>query len=400
MRRGITGGAAVVAAAAAAVSVTAGLTARADEPPALPGPAAEQVLLPAPDPAAPTARGVFVRDPEGQILDLAAAGHLVGWTVRTPAAPLIADDGDRRFTMPTGSAVIVADERGGPALRIDYPGMGISDIKMLAAGPGGPAAPQLAVVSCSSAKASSCRAELLTLTPAAPVSVVERTTGTLADVAEWTSGGKRLIIKRRTNPARAASCKAPVRLADMATGKTRRLPDVPLRDEDHPRCRGVSTGWIAGRFALIEVLRLDPEYSIDADYVYALDLTAKGKQRRWRLIDQTGSYTDGSGANWSIGPAINGETLYWERVDSESTSAYRLTRWQLPAALLPGAAGRRGRSAGEPVSPDGANPCAIAATDDAIYELSNPRCAVVTTDDSAPSEIRRVANPAFKTGER
>jgi hypothetical protein len=30
-------------------------------------------------------RGVFIKDPEGQVERIAASGHLVAWSVRTPA---------------------------------------------------------------------------------------------------------------------------------------------------------------------------------------------------------------------------------------------------------------------------------------------------------------------------
>src|SRR4051812_31617812 len=134
---------------AVAVMVTGGVLAGAadDGGPSPAGrrpPASEHVV---PD---PTQRGVFVDDPKGQIERIAAIGHLVAWSVRTPADRLWEEpDPDsyyypvRPLVLPARSRVVVADERGGQRLRLDLGKQWVNRLRMLR-GPGGDAEPQLA----------------------------------------------------------------------------------------------------------------------------------------------------------------------------------------------------------------------------------------------------------------
>ena len=49
----------------------------------------------------------------------------------------------------------------------------------------------------------------------------------------------------------------------------------------------------------------------------------------------------------------------------------------------------------EPIAPDAGQVCDIAATDNAIYELANSRCALDYVDGRS-GEIRRIVNPPFR----
>src|SRR3954453_4878693 len=81
------------------------------------------------------ANGVFLRDPAGKVETLAAGDHLVAWTERTPpdrtnerAVPLV---------WPTATVVVVADERGGPRLRVNLGARWVEGMRMLHSADGG-----------------------------------------------------------------------------------------------------------------------------------------------------------------------------------------------------------------------------------------------------------------------
>src|SRR3954452_8790836 len=122
-------------------------------------------------PAAPRkpANGVFLRDQAGKVEALAAGDHLVAWTERTP--PDRTDHRSLPLVWPTATVVVVADERGGPRLRVNLGARWVKRMRMLHSADG---ALQLAVHSCGARRAASCTDELWTLTGAAPVKVTAR----------------------------------------------------------------------------------------------------------------------------------------------------------------------------------------------------------------------------------
>ena len=212
-------------------------------------PPAEHPLLGPPDPAAPTRRGVFLKDPKGHVERIAAGGHLVAWSVRTPADKLAGDDDDVRGEvppkrMPTSTKVVIVDERAGAPITVDLGRRWVSQLRMVR-GPGGPAEPQLAVESCGKRVSSSCTVELLTLSPSAPLQVTARRGG--ADAAAAIAGsldsGRRLQVR----PRKGRSCAARISVREH-DGIERRLPRLPtnggayrLDDLDTSRSTGVAS---------------------------------------------------------------------------------------------------------------------------------------------------------------
>jgi hypothetical protein len=357
-------------------------------------PPAEHPLLGAPDPAGPTARGVFLNDPDGQVETIAAGGHLVAWTVRTPADEPPADDdgipyGRAPKRLPTSTKIVIADERGGTPITVDVGPRWVSRMRMLR-GPGGPAEPQLAVESCASRSRSTCTAELLTLTPAAPVQVTTRTGGPDASAAANGSldSGRRLEVKSR----KRRSCTPRLSVREQAGGPARTLPRLPAHDNLYTRCNELTDTLIFGNYAFAWVRRSAPRYEFDADFVYAIDFTA-GASARWREIYRPYRYTDGS-AGFALGPAMTDRALFWEESEEEDLM-YSLQQVALPRDVRKKPTAKTPVSA-EPIAPNTRNACDIAATDDAIYELANPRCTIGYGDGTTGGEIRRVVNPRFR----
>ncbi|WP_147447712.1 hypothetical protein [Solirubrobacter pauli] len=307
------------------------------------------VTAPAKDP------DLFLDDPQGQVERIAAGGRLVAWSVRTPA-DRVAINRDEvgelpPLTMPKTSQVMVADERGGARLTVELGHRWVSRLRMLR-GPGGPAEPQLAITSCPERDVSSCRDELLTLTPGAPLKVTRRTRGAQAAAAAAGTVDR----GRRVRPVGKTRGRCAVRLrVDQPDGRSRTLPRLPARDRRYERCGGL-VGWaIAGDHVYATVDREDPEYDFTADFVYAIDFTAPATAR-WREIARPYRYTPGSYA-LALGPAITDEGQYWLDLDTERER------------------------------PE--NACAIAATDTRVYRLDNTRCATFYGD--APGGAIRIS---------
>ena len=356
-------------------------------------PPTERPLLGPPDPAGPTERGVFLKDPDGQVEAIAAGGHLVAWTVRTPADAIPVDENERgpegRPTrLPTSTKIVIADERGGAPITVSLGRRWVSRLRMVR-GAGGPAEPQLALESCASRARSSCEAELLTLTPAAPLKVTARSGGPDASAAVdgFLDSGRRLDVAAR----KRRSCAARLSVRETETGRARALPPLPKRDRTYTRCDGLIRRLIFGNYAFAWVKRTAPRNDFEAHFVYGIDITA-GPSARWRQVYRDYRYTPGS-VGFAIGPAATDSALYWEETDSEAESTYSLEQVALPRDV------QRDRSADtpsvEPIAPGAGDTCDIAATDDAIYELANPRC-TIWYGQGKSGDIRRIVNPGFQ----
>ncbi len=377
--------------AVAAVAIGGGLQAVAQD---MPLPTTQQVLLGAPDPAGPTARGVFLRDPDGQVERLAAVGHLVAWSVRTPADPLALSSDRRPVTFPTGSQVVIADERGGATLAVDFPGRWVHGLQAFR-GPGGASEPRFAVESCTSKLDASCSVEVLALSPDAPLVLHSRTHDLLSNAAYAgrIDSGRRLVIGKRKGKGKGKhkACLPRLSVRTLGTSDERVLPPLPTRDESYPACDGIWAPFIYGRYAFASVWRSERKYDLTAEYVYGIDLSRAVP--RWYLIHVPTTISGGS-AGFAVGPAVTDHSVTWESLDSEGPSAYSLDQVDLPAGVQPAPKVPKPSPGLSPVAPEGKDGCAIAATDDAIYELANPRCAKAwPTSRSTGGEIRRVVHP-------
>lgn len=353
-------------------------------------PPAERPLLGPPDPAGPTTRGIFLEDPGGQVETIAAGGRLVAWTVRTPADALPGDGDDPPFgqppkRLPVSTKVVIADERGGTPITIGLGRRWVSRMRMVR-GAGGPAEPQLAVESCRSRARSSCKAQLLTLTAAAPLKVKARSGGrdAAAAVDGFLDSGRRIEVASR----RRGSCAARLRVRGKDGGRV--LPPLPQRERTYTRCEGLTDRLIFGDYAFATVRRSAPRRHFEADFFYGIDLSA-GRAARWREVQRPYRYSDGS-AGFAIGPAMTDRALYWEESEEEDLM-YSLTQVALPRDLRQVPTAETPTTA-EPVAPGTRNACDIAATDAAIYELANPRC-TIGYGEGTSGEIRRVVNPTF-----
>lgn len=356
----------------------------------LPLPATEQVLLGAPDPAGPTSRGVFLADPQGQIEHLVGIGHLVAWTVRTPAdtsSPAAPTD---PRTLPATSRVVIVDERGGAPLTVDYAGRWIHSLHPFR-GPAGAADPRLAVRSCRGRKASGCKVEVLTLTPNAPVTLKSRSSDRLAAAANQgrIDSGQRLVLSTPARRGKRRACLPRLSIRTLDAAGTRNLPKLP-GNPDYPTCNGVTKAFLHGRYVFAEVSRLDLDYGVGARFLYGFDLGGGGAAR-WHQVQKTASVTEFTDA-LAIGPGVTDSALFFETyfADDEGTTV-GLTKVELPLDV------QRTRTKSDTVSSDpisfaNRGACTIAATDDAIYELTNPRCSY---GPGVAGEIRRVVNPEF-----
>lgn len=354
-------------------------------------PATERVLLGAPEPGR-TERGVFLADLQGQVDELAAGGRLVAWTVRTPADRLDEEARRRPVRLPATTRIVVVDERGGAPLRIDVERPWVRALRMIR-GPRGAAEPQLAVRSCTTRRRESCRDELLTLTPQAPLKVVARTSGADAEAAVegGLDSGRRLDVAG-LRPGKRPPCTATITVREPGAGAPRRLPPLPKTDRNYPRCDGVTDRLVTGSFVFVTVHRTDPKHSFEAELVHAIDLS-EGTSARWRVVQTPFRATDAS-TGFALGPAVTDGALVWEELDEEGVTGFSLERVALPDAVRrPPAADTPTTS--EPVAPGRPNACAIAATDAAIYELGNPRCTFGLAE-SGSAEIRRVVRPPFR----
>ena len=154
--------------------------------------------------------------------------------------------------------IVIADERGGTPITVDVGPRWVSRMRMLR-GPGGPAEPQLAVESCASRSRSTCTAELLTLTPAAPVQVTARTGGPDASAAANGSldSGRRLEVKSR----KRRSCTPRLSVREQAGGPARTLPRLPVHDNLYTRCNELTDTLVFGNYAFAWVRRSAPRHT-------------------------------------------------------------------------------------------------------------------------------------------
>jgi hypothetical protein len=357
-----------------------------------PAPPAEHPLLGAPDPAKPTERGVFIKDPEGQVERIAAGGHLVAWSVRTPA-DTIRESTDEYgqlppVRLPASSKLVIVDERGGSPLTVDLGSRWVSRLRMIR-GAGGPAEPQLAIETCPTREESSCESELLTLTPDAPIKVTARHGGAdaAAAVEGYLDSGRHLDVAAK----QSKSCRPRLSIRD-SRGASRTLPRLGKRHRTYPRCKGLVHRFIFGNYAFVTVRREDPKHDFTADFLYGIDLT-KGAEARWRSIYAPYSYSPGS-VGLALGPGVTDRALYWETTDGETELTYSLDQVVLPRDIerYPG---RNTPTTTDPIAPNSADACDIVATDSAIYELANPRCSSFPGRGTG-GEIRRLVNPKFR----
>jgi hypothetical protein len=238
------------------------------------------------------------------------------------------------------------------------------------------------VESCTGRKRASCSADLLTLTTVAPPTVAARTRGADARAAVLgeLDGGRRVVAPTR---ARRRGCDA--RLTVRAPGaRPLRLPRLSKRDATYKRCGGLNDWWIFGTHVFATVSRSAPKLHFDADFLYGLDLSG-GSAARWRELYRPYRSTDGS-VGLTAGPATTDGALFYEELDHETEAPYWLSRITLPGGAL--------GVTDAPIAPGATGTCHIAATDAAVYELSNPRCAVFQGTGEA-GQINRIVNPAF-----
>jgi hypothetical protein len=354
-------------------------------------PPTEHPLLSAPDPAKPTERGAFLNDPKGQVERIAAGGHLIAWSVRTPADTIRESGGEfgqlPPVRMPTSSKLVIVDERGGTPLTVELGRRWVSKLRMIRGG-GGPAEPQLAIKTCPTRKESGCRAELLSVTPDAPLKVTARIGG--ADAAAAVHGyldtGRRLEVAANQR----TSCRPRLTVRDR-NGAVLTLPRLPERSGSYPRCRGLVGRFIFGNYAFITVQRENPKLDFTADTVYGIDLT-KGSNARWRAVYAPYRVTPGS-AGVALGPGVTDRALYWEETDDSTELTYSLNQVALPRDIERDPT-RDTPTTSDPIAPDSADACDVAATDSAIYELDNPRCSIFPGHQAAGA-IRRIVNPSF-----
>jgi hypothetical protein len=351
----------------------------------------EHPLLSAPDPAKPTERGVFLDDPKGQVERIAAGGHLIAWSVRTPADPLresAAELGELPpVRMPTSSKLVIVDERGGAPLTVELGRRWVSQLRMIRGG-GGPAEPQLAIKTCPTRKESGCRAELLTLTPDVPLKVSARNgADAAAAVNGYLDSGRRLELAANQR----TSCRPRLSVRDRS-GSARTLPRLGERDRNYPRCRGLVSRFIFGNYAFITVQREDPKLDFTADIVYGIDLT-KGSESRWRAVYAPYRSTPGS-SGLALGPGVTDRALYWEETDDSTELTYSLNQVALPRDIERDPTPDTPTTT-DPIAPDSVDACDVVATDSAIYELANPRCSVFA-GHGAGGAIRRIVNPNFR----
>jgi hypothetical protein len=391
---------AALAAGACAAGVVYGArgTDDGDDPPST-----EHVLLGAPDPHGPTQRGVFVDDPQGQIERIAAIDHLVAWSVRTPADRLREDDADldaaSPLRLPERSIVVVADERGGEPLRIDLGRRWVRRLRMLH-GPGAEAEPQLAAESCVDRAVHRCTTQLATLA-AGPLRIVSRATdpSAVAAVAGRIDGGRRVIVGPRPgHTGGAGGCAPSLAIAGLDGTGGRALPAVQFAGGLYTYCTRFDHAELHGRYAFVwidgkaEAQDLD---GLEGTTVAALDVDA-GPPARWRAVQWPYRSSAGS-TGLEIGPAVTRSAVYWEEIDDDNTTTTSLELVALPRDLLDAPRPGTVPTTAAPITPNTTTACALAATTDAIYELTNARCRPLPdTGGPVGGAIHRITHPAFR----
>jgi hypothetical protein len=365
-------------------------------------PSTEHVLLGAPDPRAPTQRGTFIDDPQGQIERIAAVGHMVAWSVRTPADGLPKDDDvidvSKPESLPERSTVVVVDERGGAPLRLDLGKRWVSRLRMLR-GPHGDVEPQLAIEACVDRRARHCTSRLVTLA-AGPLRVVARSTGprAAAAAAGRIDRGRRVLVGReRGHAGGAGGCAPRLSLARPDGSHRHVLPAVRFASGLYAHCTRFDHAELHGRyaFAWVDGKSEGQDFGeIDGTTVAALDVDA-GPRARWRAVQWPYRYPDGS-TGWEIGPAVTDSAMYWEELDEE-VGVYSLELVALPSDVLHARVDGTTPTISDPITPHASTACDLAATDDAVYELLNVRCHPLSdAGRSGAGAIHRIVNPAFR----
>jgi hypothetical protein len=346
---------------------------------------------PAAQTSARLASGVFVKDPRGQIERIAATGHLVAWSVRTPADRLPPTDAsvitDQPRTLPRQSEVVVADERGGARLRLDVGRRWVSALRMFR---DAARRPQLAIKSCTDLKARTCAVEVVALATA-PLRATRRSAGDAASAAGRIDLGRELVV----GGGRACA----TRLSVIDGARRRALPRLRFDGGLYNRCTRFDHAELHGRYVLAWLdgkSAGDPDTSgLEGTNVAALDLAA-GSRARWRAVQAPYRYSDGS-VGLELGPAVTDRALYWEELDLDSGRTSSLALVALPRDVLHAPRSSTPTTA-DPIARDDGTACDIAATDDAVYELANPRCSPLQPGGRTTTAgvIRRVVNPTFR----
>jgi hypothetical protein len=292
-------------------------------------------------------RDEMLSDPRGQIDLLTAGGHLVAWTIRTPADVVPEQEPEQLpIRLPSATTIVIADEHTGGTVKVAATRPWVQTMRMFTDRDG---AQLLALRTCVARRRSSCAVEVLSLDERGRVRA--RTRGDDADVDSRRDRGRTLTLSGRR-------CDATLRLDG------RELPRVPLPDPKEWRCDRLLDPLLVGRYALVTARWSDPHYDFGDDYVYAIDVDA---DTRWRAVARPAGIYDEGDYSYSLGPATSGRALVWETID-ETDRTQALVRLALPPARAP--------AESRPVALRGTeDACAIAATERAVYELAGPRCA-------------------------
>jgi hypothetical protein len=103
-------------------------------------------------------------------------------------------------------------------------------------------------------------------------------------------------------------------------------------------------------------------------------------------------------AGVEIGPAVTDSAMYWEEIggDVDDNSTYSFELVALPRDLLQPPRSGETPTTTDPITPNATTACDLAATTDAVYELTNARCRVWPEEDGpVGGAIHRITNPVF-----
>ena len=206
---------------------------------------------------------------------------------------------------------------------------------------------------------------------------------------------------RRGQAGGPGGCAPRLALERLDGTRRRALPAIRFGDTLYTRCTSFDRAELHGRyvFAWIDgkADREDAAAGVEGTTVVALD-TAAGSRARWRAVQAPYRYSDGS-TGYELGPAITDAAMYWEETDEDegidSLELVALPR-DVRHAPVPGTT----PTTADPIAPDDATACDLAATDDAVYELANARCSPFgDLGGPAGGAIHRIVAPAFRPGD-
>lgn len=309
------------------------------------------------------AAGVVVRDPSGSIDLIAAGGHQVAWTVRTPPdrlEPPEDAEGPPPYRWPRSTRLVVADERTGRTRDLDL-GIGwVSRLRVFR----GPRDEPLAAFRRCPQRRDRCTNAVVALGARLRIDAD-------ADprAAQAAADGRR--DRGRTLAASGRACDATL------TVDGRRLPRLPAVGD---RCLALTPLAVVGRHVLVSRLTEERRLRFEHENVFALDLEAPSP--RWRAVANPYNASGGS-TGLAAGPAITDEALVYELLDD---GAWRLDR----VALRDGA-----RTVAAPIEPGSPDACDLVATDAALYELASSRCAW-DPSQTGGAVIRRTTAPRWR----